>query len=106
MRITTGAALANCEVHLAASAESALRRLEDLEFDAVVCDLVMPVMTGAELYASLPEDSPLRTRFLFMTGGSLPIAIESFLALVSVPVLRKPFRVAELREAVDALLAS
>ncbi len=106
MRITTGAALDACEVHLAASAESALRRISDLKFDVVVCDLVMPVMTGAELYLALPEDSPLKKRFLFMTGGSLPLAIESFLALVSVPVLRKPFRVAELREAVGALLAS
>ena len=63
----------------------------------------MPEMTGAELYAALPEDSPVRDRFIFMTGGALPKAIQAFLALTSVPLLRKPFRVDDLREAVRAV---
>ncbi len=103
MRITTAAALEHCEAQVVASAQEALAHIAVTDFDVVICDLVMPEMTGAELYASLPQDSALRCRFLFMTGGALPVAIQSFLALTSVPVLRKPFQVNELREAVRAV---
>tara|TARA_R110002096_G_scaffold77896_5_gene183231 strand:- start:8 stop:361 length:354 start_codon:yes stop_codon:yes gene_type:complete len=103
MRVTTAASLEHCDTHMVSSAREAIACLATMQFDVVVCDLVMPEMTGAELYAALPSDSPLRDRFLFMTGGSLPVAIESFLALTSVKVLRKPFRVDDLREAVRTL---
>lgn len=103
MRITTAASLEHCDTHVVASAREAIECLAEQTFDVIVCDLVMPEMTGAELYASLPEDSPARDRFIFMTGGALPKAIQSFLALTSVPLLRKPFRVDDLREAVRAV---
>ena len=106
MRTTTSAALEDCQTTVVARAAEALEHLAQAAFDVVVCDLVMPVMTGAELYESLPPDSPIRRRFLFMTGGALPRSIQSFLALVPVPVLAKPFRVEELREAVAAVMAS
>ncbi|MCP4449195.1 MAG: response regulator [Myxococcales bacterium] len=106
MRLTTAAALEHCETYLAESAARAVKLMTEIRFDAVICDMVMPAMTGAELYDSLPVDSVLRHRFLFMTGGGLPVAIQSFLALTAVPILKKPFRVSQLREAVDSLVAS
>jgi CheY-like chemotaxis protein len=106
MRITMAASLEHCDTQVAASGREAIECMAMIDFDVVVCDLVMPEMTGAELYASLPADSPFRSRFLFMTGGALPVAIQSFLALTSVPLLRKPFRVKDLREAVWTVATS
>ncbi len=105
MRVGMGASLAKYDVTLAESAAKALACMAHSSFDVVVCDLVMPGMTGAELYGSLPLDSPLQRRFIFTTGGSLPVGIASFVALSSVPVLQKPFGVAQLREAVAVVLA-
>ena len=104
MRITISAALAKYQLTDADSAGAAQACLQAGEFDAVVCDLVMPGMTGVELYEWLPVHSPLRRHFLFMTGGALPVAIQSFVALSQVPLLRKPFGLGELREAVSAIL--
>ena len=104
MRIVTSAALAHYELEVADSAAQAQERIAAANFDAILCDLVMPIMTGVELYEWLPSASPLRARFLFMTGGALPVAIQSFVALTAVPVLRKPFRVDELRKAVADIL--
>lgn len=104
MRFTVSAILAEYDVSLAPSARDAVVLLESLVYDAVLCDVMMPVMTGAELYESLPPDSPMRSRFVFMTGGALPCSMRSFLALRAVPVLQKPFGVEELRKAVGSVL--
>lgn len=106
MRITVEASLEGYDVQLAASAAEALEVLAQSDVDLVLCDLLMPEMTGAELYESLPSDSPLRSRFIFMSGGALPIAVESFVGLVRPPMLYKPFTLALLREVVAAALAA
>jgi len=106
MRVTLEAALSTmAEVHAVSSAIEAKGLIEGGTYHAIVCDLVMPEMTGAELYESLPVDSLVRKRFLFMTGGGLPVALQSFISLCSVPILQKPFRVDVLREAVASVLA-
>ena len=100
MRVTVAASLEDYEVELAASAAEALNALASSDFAVVLCDLMMPEMTGAELFEALPSDSPFRERFVFMTGGGLPIGLQSFVALASPRVLDKPFTVAQLREVV------
>jgi CheY-like chemotaxis protein len=104
MRVTVEATLEGYEVVLAASAAEALAALAIAEFDMVLCDLLMPQMTGSELYESLEADSPLRSKFVFMSGGSLPIGVESFVALAQPRMLYKPFTIAQLREVVAELL--
>ena len=105
MRVGMGASLAEYDVTLVDSAAKALACMARNSFDVILCDLVMPGMTGAELYGSLGQDSPMQRRFIFTTGGALPVGIASFVALCSVPVLQKPFGVAQLREAVAVVLA-
>lgn len=104
MRVTVEATLEGYEVLLAASAAEALALFTRVEFDLVLCDLLMPKMTGAELYESLDPDSPLRGKFVFMSGGSLPIGVESFVALTEPRMLCKPFTIAQLREVVEETL--
>lgn len=82
--------------HEVTSVESAREGLRLLlgkpEFDVVFCDLVMPEISGIDLYHSLERArSPHVDRIIFMTGGVFTPEAERFLA--SVPNLRieKPF---------------
>jgi CheY-like chemotaxis protein len=73
-------------------AEDALERLRaGGNFDVIFSDLMMPQVTGMELYARVckefPEQAP---RMVFLTGGAFTQAAREFLAKVSNPTLEKP----------------
>jgi PAS domain S-box-containing protein len=71
----------------------------DPSFDVVLCDVMMPGMSGVELYEALREQSPAITeRFIFMTGGAHTSRIREFLAETTRPWLEKPFDVRELKQ--------
>ncbi|MGH7703724.1 MAG: ATP-binding protein, partial [Gemmatimonadales bacterium] len=56
------------EVQLAESGDEGLQRVAVLEFDAVLCDLRMPGMSGHEFFRQLQVlGSPLEHRLVFMT---------------------------------------
>lgn len=94
------------DVTVTTSGEAGLRALEgDGAFDAVICDLMMPGMTGMELYRVVEERWPeLATRFLFISGGTSSSAAKAFVDSVSCPVLKKPMNPAELRASVEAIV--
>jgi signal transduction histidine kinase len=70
-------------------------------FDAIVCDVMMPVLTGMELYAELRRSVPEQAkRILFLTGGAFTARARAFLDEVPNPWLEKPFEVDRLRAAV------
>jgi CheY-like chemotaxis protein len=81
------------EVVVIASGRDALERLRrDDTFDVILCDLIMPQVTGMDLYDELHRTSPaLADRIIFMTGGSFTTRARDFLAKVSNPALDKPF---------------
>ncbi|HVH48102.1 MAG TPA: response regulator [Labilithrix sp.] len=60
-------------------------------FDVIFSDLMMPQVTGMELYDRIckefPEHAP---RVVFLTGGAFTQAARDFLAHVSNPTLEKP----------------
>lgn len=71
-------------------------------FDLVFCDLMMPELSGMEIYARVSREHPeLAERFLFMTGGAFTSAAREFLESVRAPVLEKPFSVARVRSIVE-----
>ncbi len=84
------------------SAREALGRLTSGEaFDAVVCDLMMPEMTGMDLYAEVVRRMPeLAKRFVFLTGGAFTPRARAFLENVNAPRLDKPFEGPALIEAI------
>lgn len=104
IRVALEATLDAYEVTCLPSATSAVALLRDTSFDLVICDLLMPEMTGAELYQGLGLDSPMRDRFIFMTGGGLPSSVSSFLEAEAPILIRKPFDVEEVRETVEGVL--
>jgi CheY-like chemotaxis protein len=74
-------------------------------FDLILCDLMMPDVTGMALYAELVRVRPeLTGRFVFMTGGAFTTGARDFIASVEAPLLMKPFRSEILREVVFARL--
>jgi len=67
-------------------------------FDLVLCDLMMPDLTGMELYDRLAERSHLLAdKMVFMTGGTLSERAGEFLDRVPNAHLHKPFDTEELR---------
>lgn len=90
----------DCQVDVAVQGRAALDRLAraTTPYDVILCDLMMPGMTGMELYDEVVRLYPgLEERFVFMTGGAFtPRAIE-FLARVKNRRLEKPFDSAALR---------
>ncbi len=89
-------------VETTSSAREAVERCHHEEYDVVLCDLMMPELSGAELYAQLPER--VRPRLVFMTGGVFTAGTISFMETVTNPVLHKPFNPATLKQAVaDAI---
>ena len=66
-------------------------------FDAILCDLMMPSMTGMELHAAVARIAPDQAgRMVFMTGGAFTASARQFLAEVPNPRLEKPFDAANL----------
>lgn len=67
------------------------------EFDAILCDLLMPGMTGVQLYRAIAEMAPLQAaRTVLMTGGSVPREAVELIAR-GMPTLPKPFDLEQLR---------
>jgi PAS domain S-box-containing protein len=71
-------------------------------FDVILCDLMMPVMTGMELHAQLREKLPhLLESIIFVTGGAFTPATRAFLDYVPNECLEKPFDARNLRAVVQ-----
>jgi CheY-like chemotaxis protein len=71
-------------------------------FDVVLCDLMMPVMSGMELFARLSSSRPdVAERIVFVTGGAFTADARSFLERSDNVQLEKPFDVKTLRRVVD-----
>lgn len=81
------------DVTVCSSGREALERIRaHEEYDVVLCDLLMPEMTGMELYETLAREAPsMKERFVFMTGGAFTTRAQRFLNEVPNGRLQKPF---------------
>jgi CheY-like chemotaxis protein len=62
------------------------------DFDVIFCDLMMPGMSGIELYEQLKSQRPaLASRIVFMTGGAFTKRAAEFLATTENRHVEKPF---------------
>jgi two-component system, cell cycle sensor histidine kinase and response regulator CckA len=95
-------------VRLAANAREALDALAaDPNFDVVLCDVMMPEVSGIELFERIRVLWPhLTPRVAFLTGAGFTPGVAHFLASVDNPTLTKPFNAHTLNEFVQTLLQS
>jgi len=104
---TVARALAGHDVEYVGDAREALERLlaGTILYDAVICDLMMPEMTGMELAQRLVDVSHrLSDRIVFLTGGAFTDRARAFVALTRAPVIQKPFERHHLEEGVASVL--
>jgi PAS domain S-box-containing protein len=96
------------EVITLTSAREAQARLTSGErFDIILCDLMMPEMSGMELHQAVANHSPgLAGRMVFLTGGAFTANARAFLSHVPNHRVEKPFSTQELRGLVQSLLAA
>jgi signal transduction histidine kinase/CheY-like chemotaxis protein len=92
------------ELITAANGREALERLRtDRAFDVILCDLMMPELTGIDVYQAVRESWPgLHERIAFITGGAFTPDTQRFVEQVGNPLLTKPFQPAH----VHGLLAA
>jgi len=96
--------LARHEVTLADGAESALRAVEASEYDAILCDIMMPGTTGIDLFVRLSELRPSQcSRVIFITGGALTESARHLLERTRAVCLYKPVTGEQLEEALQQL---
>ena len=92
-------------VHQLVAVDSAERALEEVlsgaHYDVILCDLMMPRMSGMELYSRLESAAPAFTRrMIFITGGAFSQGARDFLRTCDRPVLDKPIDTAALARAI------
>jgi len=94
------------EVLAVTSARDALGRISKGErFDVILCDLMMPDVTGMDLHAELERLVPEQAeRMVFMTGGAFTVRAREFLDKAPNPRVEKPFDSGSLRSLVNGLL--
>jgi PAS domain S-box-containing protein len=89
-----------------ATSREALEILKDgTQFDVILCDIMMPDVTGIEIYEELLRIRPEQARRMaFMSGGAFTARAIDFLKSVNNPKIDKPFRPRDLRQRVQELL--
>ena len=90
------------DVTVVTSAQEALSRIEaGQDFDVILSDLMMPGMSGMDLYGVLARQNPtLAARVVFVTGGAFTPEANAFLDRIANERMEKPFHFKQLRELV------
>lgn len=83
--------------------EEALDRVRNgSDYDVILCDLMMPQMTGMDFYREILQSTPAEAeKVIFLTGGAFTPSVRAFLDEVGNRRIEKPFDARNLRAAVN-----
>ena len=85
------------------AAEALTRVWAGEQFDVILCDLMMPALTGMQFYERLAQArNEHAARIVFLTGGAFNADAAEFLGRVDNVRLEKPFSLEGLRALVNA----
>jgi PAS domain S-box-containing protein len=103
IRKIVGRMLDGHKIVLASSGREAKEILsDDTDFDVILCDLMMPGLSGMDLWTWLKAKEPLLLdRLVFITGGAFTPVTRDFLAKTEHPQLKKPFELDQLLHVVN-----
>jgi CheY-like chemotaxis protein len=93
------------QVDSAENGRVALGKVEEREYDLILCDVRMPELDGPGFYEEFTRRHPERARrVVFVTGTVSDPPIEEFLRRTGAPWLAKPFRIEELHRITQQVL--
>lgn len=82
-----------------------LREVLSLDFDVIICDLMMPTIPGDMFYLAVKKLKPLLAeRFLFVTGHAGNPKVDSFLKNIDGLVVFKPVLADDLLRMISLVL--
>jgi signal transduction histidine kinase len=92
------------DVTIETSGAPVLERIRGGErYDVILCDLMMPDVSGMDLYEALAQEAPQQARrMVFITGGAFTYRAQTFLDQVQNPRIDKPFTSRQLLDAIDS----
>jgi PAS domain S-box-containing protein len=77
---------------------------KDVDFDVILCDVMMPSVDGPMVFARVSEIAPdLVPRILFCSGGAFTTRVRAFLEQIPNKVLDKPVTANQLRAAIHKI---
>ena len=83
----------------------ALKEVMAVDFDVIICDMMMPKMPGDMLYLAVQKAKPeMAKRFLFVTGHADNPKVEAFLKKIDAVVVFKPVLTEELVRMISFVL--
>jgi signal transduction histidine kinase/ActR/RegA family two-component response regulator len=96
------------DVTTASSAREAMERIVNGErFEIVLCDLMMPEVTGMEFHGELLGRAPEQAKcVIFLTGGAFTPAARAYLAKAGNTTIDKPFDARNLRALINERVGS
>src|SRR4051812_21070576 len=94
------------EVVVVQSGKEAVAKVASGErYDVILCDLLMPEMTGMDVYADFKSRDPdLARRMVFLSGGAVTQKARDFYEHVQNTKMEKPLNPPRLREVVQGFI--
>jgi DNA-binding NtrC family response regulator len=97
--------LHNFVVTTVSNGAEGLREVMELDFDVIICDMLMPHMPGDMFYLAVQKVKPhLARRFIFITGHSEMPKINEFLEKVNGLVIYKPAHIEDIVRMISLVL--
>lgn len=91
----------NVHIDHAANGKCALEKAKEINYTAIIIDIDIPLLSGAELYKELKKESPLLAGRTVFVSGKIYDSENAFILEESRPHLAKPFA----KEAFDRLIS-
>ncbi|NVB82392.1 MAG: response regulator [Kofleriaceae bacterium] len=81
--------------------EAAIAAARDGQFDVIVCDVMMPGLSGVDVHKQLAAVVPgLERRIVFITGGTFVTDVAELVSATGNRVIQKPFDVEQILAAI------
>jgi CheY-like chemotaxis protein len=95
----------NFVVTTAGDGGSGLREVLEMDFDVIICDMLMPGMPGDMFYLAVKKTKPhMANRFVFITAHRGNEKVEDFLKSIDALVLFKPVLTEDLVRMISLVL--
>ena len=85
--------------------ETALKKIDEVQYDVILSDFKMPRMSGEKFYYEIAKKKQtLINRLVFITGDTINIKTLKFFKSINVPYLTKPFEIQKLKETISEIV--